>query len=82
MEIKLYSTLPSESVKIRKLVFVEEQGFKNEFEEIVYQYKGEYIMLHAQIQAQQFYEKHGYLSYGGIEYDENCPHIWMLKKII
>lgn len=44
--------------------------------------KGEYIMLHAQIQAQQFYEKQGYLSYGGIEYDENCPHIWMLKKII
>lgn len=45
MEIKLYSTLPSEAVKIRKLVFVEEQGFKNEFDEIVYQYKGEYIML-------------------------------------
>ena len=139
MEIKLYSTLPSESIKIRKLVFVEEQGFKNEFdeidtyashlvmyknniaiatcrlykkqntscyvigriavlkeyrgqktgakllkkaEEIVYQYKGEYIMLHAQIQAQQFYEKLGYLSYGGIEYDENCPHIWMLKNLI
>ncbi|MEY8325979.1 hypothetical protein AALB47_19035 [Lachnospiraceae bacterium 54-11] len=59
MEIKLYSTLPSEAVKIRKLVFVEEQGFKNEFDEIVYQYKGEYIMLHAQIQAQQFYEKQG-----------------------
>ena len=34
MEIKLYSTLPSEAVKIRKLVFVEEQGFKNEFDEI------------------------------------------------
>lgn len=79
MEIKLYSTLPSEAVKIRKLVFVEEQGFKNEFDEIVYQYKGEYIMLHAQIQAQQFYEKQGDLLYGEIEYEENCPHIWMLK---
>ena len=79
MEIKLYSTLPSEAVKIRKLVFVEEQGFKNEFDEIVYQYKGEYIMLHAQIQAQQFYEKQGGLPYGEIEYEENCPHIWMLK---
>lgn len=49
------------------------------FDEIVYQYKGEYIMLHAQIQAQQFYEKQGDLPYGEIEYEENCPHIWMLK---
>lgn len=51
-------------------------------EEIVYQYKGKYIMLHVQIQAQQFYEKQEYLSYGGIEYDKNCLYIWMLKKII
>ena len=36
-------------------------------------------MLHAQIQAQQFYEKQGDLPYGEIEYEENCPHIWMLK---
>lgn len=139
MEVKLYTTLPPESIKIRKLVFVEEQGFKNEFDEIddyanhivmykdnmaiatcrfykkqntscyvlgriavlqeyrgqkigeellkkvaeiVYRYQGKYIIFHAQIQAQPFYEKQGYLPYGEIEYDEDCPHIWMAKKIV
>ncbi|TGY98369.1 GNAT family N-acetyltransferase [Petralouisia muris] len=139
MDIKFYDTLPLEAVEIRKLVFVEEQGFKNEFDEIdiyashlvmfksnvpiatcrffkkqhiscyvigriavIKEYRGQklgaelikkaeeivcknggkYIMLHAQIQAQHFYEKQGYLPYGEIEYDENCPHIWMSKKIM
>ena len=28
-----------------------------------------------------FYEKQGYLPYGEIELEEDCPHIWMRKII-
>lgn len=34
MNIKIYDTLPEEAVRIREIVFVEEQGFKNEFDEV------------------------------------------------
>lgn len=138
MEIKCYNTLPQEAMEIRKAVFVEEQGFQNEFDEIdtyaahlvmfdndlpiatcrfyreqgsdcyiigriaviknyrgrnigtellkevekiVRERKGDYIALHAQLRARRFYEKQGYSSYGEMDYDEDCPHIWMRKKI-
>lgn len=42
--------------------------------------KGE-VVLHAQLQAQHFYEKLGFCAYGDIEYEEHCPHIWM-KKVL
>ncbi|MGN1182161.1 MAG: GNAT family N-acetyltransferase [Faecalibacillus sp.] len=38
------------------------------------------IVLHAQLQAKQFYEKLGFYAYGEIEYEEHCPHIWMKKS--
>ena len=34
MDIKIYDTLPEEAVRIREVVFVEEQGFQDEFDEI------------------------------------------------
>ena len=34
MEIKLYKKIPLEAVQIRKAVFMEEQGYQNEFDEI------------------------------------------------
>ncbi len=34
MEIKMYHTLPEEAMAIRKTVFVEEQGFHDEFDEV------------------------------------------------
>ena len=34
MEIKFYSTLPEEAAAVRTEVFVEEQGFKNEMDDI------------------------------------------------
>lgn len=40
------------------------------------------LRLHSQCRAQGFYEKCGYLSYGEIELDEGCPHIWMKKVLI
>lgn len=138
MNYKIYDTLPGEAAMIRKAVFVEEQGFENEFDDIdsyanhlvlfdndkpiatcrffkkqenesyivgriavVKQYRGQnigayllkiveekmneingkYIFLHSQVRAKEFYEKQGYLPYGAIDYDENCPHIWMYKEI-
>lgn len=34
MKIKVYNKLPDEAVKIREEVFVKEQGFENEFDEV------------------------------------------------
>lgn len=34
MELKVYDELPNEAKKIRTSVFINEQGFKNEFDEI------------------------------------------------
>ena len=138
MKFKVYNKLPDEAVKIREEVFVREQGFENEFDEIddnawhivlfwddapaavcrfykdrssekyivgriavlkpyrgrkfgslllekaedeIKKAGGERAELHAQVQAVPFYEKQGYSVYGGIGYEEYCPHIWMAKEI-
>ncbi len=39
------------------------------------------ITLAAQLHAQGFYEKLGYIGYGDIFYDESCPHIAMEKQL-
>ncbi len=39
------------------------------------------IILHAQIQAQPFYEKNGYIAEGEPFLDESTPHITMVKKL-
>lgn len=132
MNTRIVYGLPSEAIAIRKTVFVEEQGFVDEFDEIdataahvllyvkdtpvavcrVFQgtpgwmvgrfavlkeYRdrhlgsrlmdaakdhvracgGQELYLHAQYQAAPFYEKQGFRSFGEIDYEENCPHIWM-----
>ncbi len=133
-----YDTLPEEAVQIREEVFMREQGFQEEFDEIdgravhlvlycdgspaavcrFYQDRmnGEYLIgrlavrkayrgkgigavllseaekeierrggrmaaLHAQRQAQPFYEKQGYAAYGETDFDEGCPHVWMKKRL-
>ena len=35
------------------------------------------LILHSQMQAKEFYAKNGFAAYGEIEYEEDCPHIWM-----
>jgi len=42
---------------------------------------GKCICLHSQMQAKDFYEKLGFCVYGEIEYEEDCPHIWMKLNI-
>lgn len=138
--IKCYEFLPQDSKNIREEVFVNEQGFTEEFDTVdlrayhfvAYTDSGEplgtcriftenepsvyflgrlavskharangigraliiqaenkarelnavELRLHSQCRAQAFYEKCGYLSYGEIELDEGCPHIWMKKVLI
>lgn len=138
MELRVYDTLPAEASAIRKSVFIDEQGFENEFDQtdtyathlvmydngipvgtcrlfrkedassyiigrlaVIREYRGRAIgskllkaaeetaagrhgsriILHAQMQARNFYEKQGYIPYGDIELEENCPHIWMQKDL-
>lgn len=139
IEINSFSSLPDAARKIREEVFVNEQGFKEEFDTVdnyashfvaydclgnplgtcrifvaddVTEYylgrlavlpqargknvgralvaageeyaraKGANVMkLHSQCQASRFYEKCGYSQFGEIDYEEDCPHIWMLKTL-
>lgn len=137
-EIKVFSHLPQEAKEIREQVFILEQGFQKEYDQIdeiathfvLYQdgeaigtcrvflrkapfefmmgrlavkkewrgrglgaqllagaerwakeSGGQCLVLHAQLQAKEFYEKVGYTAYGDVEYEEDCPHIWMKKEL-
>ena len=42
---------------------------------------GKTLMLHSQCRASSFYEKLGFSSFGEVELDEGCPHIWMKKEL-
>lgn len=138
MHFKIYNTLPQEARDIRTRVFIEEQGFENEYdatdgvaahivafrddspvgvcrvfrektqgayvlgrlavlkehrgkgigaavvteaEKYVKQIGGSELKLHSQLTATGFYERLGYEQFGSVEYEEDCPHIWMKKKI-
>lgn len=138
MIIKAYEKLPEEAHFIRQTVFVEEQGFEEEFDTIdntavhavgfidgspiatgrifPAEENGAYylgrlavlkdfrkggtgskmlafleneaarrgaskMILHAQIQAQPFYEKNGYIAEGEPFLEESAPHITMIKKL-
>ena len=39
------------------------------------------LILHSQMHAKDFYAKNGFAAYGEIEYEENCPHIWMRSEV-
>lgn len=48
-------------------------------QDVVESMGGSSLMLHAQCRAKSFYEKQGYAPFGDVDYDEDCPHIWMKK---
>lgn len=52
-----------------------------EAEECVKKRGGISMVLHAQCRVADFYKKLGFTEFGGIEYDEGCPHVWMKKNI-
>ena len=39
------------------------------------------MALHSQWHAKGFYEHYGYIPHGGIEYEQNQPHIYMDKSL-
>lgn len=138
MEIKIFRDIPVEARKIRQEVFIDEQGFEYEFDEIdsfathivlyldgtaagvcrvfsdpktgrmtlgrlavskAHRGRGlgtmllksaeehsrskgaDELWLHAQRQAEHFYSSAGYTPIGETEYEEGCPHVWMMKKL-
>lgn len=138
MEYKIYDQLPEEAKALRITVFVDEQGFQEEFDEaddgaihivafdnskpvatcrivkdeinnriilgricVSKELRGKSIgfemlnfaadrikemgeneiYIHSQYQAKGFYEKCGYVAFGELEYEQDCPHIWMKKSI-
>lgn len=42
---------------------------------------GKELMLHSQCRSTGFYHKLGFTQFGDIEYEEDCPHIWMKKNL-
>lgn len=42
---------------------------------------GKSAVLHAQEQAKEFYQKQGYCEFGETDFEQDCPHIWMSKKL-
>ena len=139
MKIEKFTPAPPQAINVRIEVFVEEQGFRDEFDDIdaiathfvafdeaerpigtcrvfvsddakvyllgrlavVKEYRGKglgseivacaekhvkeiggkELRLHAQCRVEKFYEKVGYTSFGEIEEEEGCPHIWMKKEV-
>ena len=137
MEIKRYDSLPQEAKDIREKVFVEEQGFKEEFDaadglsvhlvafdcgkpvatcrfyrkadtasfvlgriavvkecrgrhigarliayaEDMLKNEADFILIHAQTRVRSFYEKQGYTAFGEEDFEEDCPHVWMKKRM-
>ena len=39
------------------------------------------LIVHSQLQAKEFYSKLGFKEHGDIFYEENHPHIEMIKKL-
>lgn len=52
-----------------------------EAQEYVKSVGGRYLSLHSQCRAQDFYAKCDFIPHGDIEYEDDCPHIWMTKAL-
>lgn len=50
-------------------------------EALIYAHGGKRVALHAQAQAQGFYEKCGYRQEGPSFIEEDCPHVLMIKDL-
>ena len=50
-------------------------------EKYVKEMGGNLLQLHAQCRITSFYEHLGFVPFGDIEDEEDCPHIWMKKRI-
>ncbi|MBQ7288193.1 MAG: GNAT family N-acetyltransferase [Clostridia bacterium] len=138
-KIKSYDHLPDEALSLRIEVFVDEQGFFDEFDDtdkiathfVLYNEQdlplatcrifedkpngrfvvgrlcvrkayrglgigtvllshaekeakalgGKTLCLHAQYRARAFYKNSGYTEFGEMDYEQDCPHIWLEKTL-
>ena len=49
--------------------------------EYVKEIKGKALILHSQLAAKDFYKKQGFREFSEVDFEENCPHIWMKYEI-
>ena len=42
---------------------------------------GRKLTMHSQYQARDFYKKSGYAERGEMDYEQDCPHIWLEKEL-
>ncbi len=81
------SEKPSEYILGRLCVLKEHRGkgfgglILKHAEESVKDKGGKSLKLHSQLHAKSFYEKCGYNQLGELEYEQNQPHIWMVKEL-
>lgn len=50
-------------------------------EEEIIKEGGNKALLHSQCTAEKFYAKNGYKVCSEPDFDEDCPHVWMCKKL-
>lgn len=43
--------------------------------------EADFILIHAQTRVRSFYEKQGYTVFGEEDFEEDCPHVWMKKRL-
>ena len=91
-ELVVYDKLPSEAIMLRKLVFVDEQGFQNEFDEIDENDKTKHIVVYKDsepIGTCRFYMKDGEYNIGRLVEDTSewiqihldvCSMQWKISK--
>ena len=81
MKYQFYNELPKDAKYIREEVFMKEQGFQDEFDEIDYHCLHLVIEDDKAIGCARMYEKNGYQTQGEEYLDEYCPHIFMYKEL-
>lgn len=55
-----------------RLIAYAEDMLKNE---------ADFILIHAQTRVRSFYEKQGYTAFGEEDFEEDCQHVWMKKRL-
>ena len=88
MKTRVFKGQENGSYILGRLAVLKESRGKNigsliveKAEEYVKKIGGEQIQLHAQCRVAAFYNKLGFSSFGEMEEEEGCPHIWMRKML-
>ena len=73
MDIQLKTGCFDDAALVRRVVFMDEQGYENEFDAIDEDQSCIHVTLYA---------KAGYTQIAPVDYeDEGQPHVWMAKRV-